>query len=81
MSHIFISYARTDEPLASLVADRLREAGYRGLARRRAPAHRAYAEVIEERIKGASGGGRVVVGRSRQIAMGTGRGGHVRVAQ
>ena len=30
------------------------------------PAHRAYAEVIEERIKGASGGRRAVVGGSRK---------------
>ena len=28
MSHVFISYARSDEPLASLIADGLREGGF-----------------------------------------------------
>ena len=34
MAHVFISYARPDEPLASRIADALREEGLRGLARR-----------------------------------------------
>ena len=40
------------------------------------PAHRAYADVIEERHQGRQRGGRAVVGRSGEIAMGAGRGGH-----
>ncbi|MEA3067466.1 MAG: adenylate cyclase, partial [Sphingomonadales bacterium] len=53
MSHVFISYARSDEPLASLIADSLREDGFEVWRDDDLPAHRAYAEVIEERIKGA----------------------------
>ena len=54
MSHIFISYARSDETLASLVADRLRDAGHEVWRDDELPAHMPYAEVIEERIKGAA---------------------------
>jgi len=54
MSHVFISYARTDEPLACLIADELREGGFEIWRDDELPAHRAYAEVIEERIDGAS---------------------------
>jgi adenylate cyclase len=53
MSHVFISYARSDEPLASLVADGLRGGGFEVWRDDELPAHRAYAEVIEERINGA----------------------------
>jgi adenylate cyclase len=53
MSHVFISYARPDEPTAKDVADRLRDAGFEVWRDDELPAHRAYAEVIEERIKGA----------------------------
>ena len=53
MSHIFISYARPDEPLAQLIADGLREGGFEVWRDDELPAHRAYAEVIEERINGA----------------------------
>ena len=65
MSHVFISYARTDEPLASLVADSLRDAGFEVWRDDELPAHRTYAEVIEERIKGA---GAVVVLWSAEAA-------------
>src|SRR6476646_10103679 len=58
MSHVFISYARSDEDLAADIADGLREAGYEVWRDDELPAHRSYAEVIEERIKGA---GAVVV--------------------
>src|SRR3954465_8775192 len=58
MSHVFISYARSDEDLAKQIADGLREAGYEVWRDDELPAHRAYAEVIEERIKDA---GAVVV--------------------
>lgn len=53
MSHVFISYARADEALASEIADLLREAGFDVWRDDELPAHRAYAEVIEERINGA----------------------------
>ena len=53
MSHVFISYARPDEPLASLIADGLREGGFEVWRDDELPAHRPYADVIEERIKGA----------------------------
>src|SRR4051794_20431424 len=53
MAHVFISYARSDEPLAQLVADELVSAGFEVWRDDQLPAHRPYAEVIEERIKGA----------------------------
>ena len=53
MSHVFISYARPDEALAALIADGLREGGFEVWRDDELPAHRAYAEVIEERINGA----------------------------
>jgi adenylate cyclase len=53
MSHIFISYARPDEPLAMEIANALKEDGYEVWCDDELPAHRAYAEVIEERITGA----------------------------
>jgi adenylate cyclase len=58
MSHVFVSYARSDEDLAAAIADALREAGYEVWRDDELPAHRSYADVIEERIKGA---GAVVV--------------------
>ena len=58
MPHVFISYARPDEPLAVLIADGLREGGFEVWRDDELPAHRPYAEVIEERINGA---GAVVV--------------------
>ncbi len=54
MGHVFVSYARSDEDLAADIADGLREAGYEVWRDDELPAHRSYAEVIEERIKGAS---------------------------
>ena len=65
MPHIFISYARPDEPLASLVADGLKEGGFEVWRDNELPAHRPYAEVIEERINGA---GAVVVLWSEEAA-------------
>jgi adenylate cyclase len=53
MADVFVSYARPDEPLAGRVADALREAGYRVWRDDELPAHRAYADVIEERLKSA----------------------------
>ena len=54
MAHVFISYARSDEPLASVIADHLRAGGFEVWRDDELPAHRAYADVIEERIKGAA---------------------------
>jgi adenylate cyclase len=53
MAEIFISYARPDEPRAERVAEVLRAAGYRVWRDDELPAHRAYVEVIEERLKSA----------------------------
>ncbi len=53
MSDIFISYARPNEPLAKQAAEALRAAGYSVWRDDELPAHRAYSDVIEERIKTA----------------------------
>jgi adenylate cyclase len=65
VSHVFVSYARPDEPLARLVADELRGAGFEVWRDDELPAHRPYAEVIEERVKEA---GAVVVLWSAEAA-------------
>ena len=54
MAEIFISYARADEPRAKGVAEVLRAGGYRVWRDDELPAHRAYVEVIEERLKSAN---------------------------
>ena len=53
MSDIFISYARPNEALAMQAGEALRAAGYRVWRDDELPAHRAYSDVIEERIKSA----------------------------
>src|SRR6478736_4305346 len=53
MADIFISYARPNEPLAKQAAQALRSAGYAVWRDDELPAHRAYSDVIEERIKSA----------------------------
>jgi adenylate cyclase len=53
MSDVFVSYARPDEPIAERVAEGLRAEGHRVWRDDELPAHRAYAEVIEERLKSA----------------------------
>src|SRR5690348_5523071 len=53
MSDLFVSYARADEEAAARVADSLRAEGYRVWRDDELPAHRAYADVIEERLKAA----------------------------
>ncbi len=50
---IFISYARSSVGVARQVADALRQAGYRIWWDDDLPAHRAYSEVIEERLNAA----------------------------
>jgi adenylate cyclase len=53
MSHIFISYARSTAKEAQAVAAALRGLKYEVWLDDEIPAHRAYAEVIEERLKAA----------------------------
>ena len=53
MSDIFISYARSTEPQARKIAEALRALGYGVWRDDELPAHRAYSEVIEERLKAA----------------------------
>src|SRR5829696_8135405 len=53
MSDIFVSYARPDELQAKRVADVLRTDGYHAWRDDELPAHRAYADVIQERLNSA----------------------------
>ena len=53
MSDVFISYSRSDEEKAKRVEEGLRAAGYRVWRDSELPAHRTYAEVIEERLRAA----------------------------
>lgn len=53
MTDIFISYARSTAAQAQLVAEALRRLGYGVWRDDELPAHRAYAEVIEERLRAA----------------------------
>jgi adenylate cyclase len=58
MANVFVSYARPDDTLANRVAEGLRAIGYEVWRDDELPAHRPYAEVIEERLSAA---GAVVV--------------------
>src|SRR5579863_4190462 len=53
MSDVFISYARSTEAQARQIGDALRALGYGVWRDDELPAHRAYSEVIEERLKAA----------------------------
>jgi adenylate cyclase len=53
MSDVFVSYARSTERQAHQIADALRARGYEVWRDDQLPAHRSYAEVIEERLKAA----------------------------
>jgi len=53
MSEVFISYARQDEAKARHVVDALRAAGFQVWRDEQLPTHRAYYEVIEERLRAA----------------------------
>ncbi|HEY2481364.1 MAG TPA: TIR domain-containing protein [Caulobacteraceae bacterium] len=53
MSDIFISYARSTEREARAIGEALRSLGYGVWRDDELPAHRAYAEVIEERLQAA----------------------------
>ena len=54
MADVFISYARPDEPHSRRVAETLRAVGFHVWRDDELPAHRLYAEVIEERLKSAN---------------------------
>src|SRR3954468_5932929 len=54
MTDVFVSYARSDEPQAKRVADALLALGYSVWRDDELPAHRAYADVIAERLKSAA---------------------------
>ena len=51
MSDIFISYARSSEAVAKRIAEALRALGYGVWRDDQLPAHRAYGDVIEERLE------------------------------
>jgi len=53
MADVFISYARSNAKQAQAVGEALRALGYSVWRDDELPAHRAYAEVIEERLKAA----------------------------
>ena len=53
MSEVFVSYARPDEAHAERVAEALRAEGFAVWRDDELPAHRAYADVIEERLNNA----------------------------
>jgi adenylate cyclase len=53
VTDVFVSYARPDEPLARRVAEALRAEGYQVWRDDELPAHRAYSDVIEERLSSA----------------------------
>jgi adenylate cyclase len=53
MADVFVSYARPDESHAEQVAEALCAEGYRAWRDNELPAHRSYADVIEERLKAA----------------------------
>jgi len=53
LSDVFISYARSTEPQARRIADALRALGHAVWRDDELPAHRPYADVIEERLQAA----------------------------
>jgi adenylate cyclase len=65
MSDVFVSYARPDEPEAKRVTEALRALGFHAWRDDELPAHRPYAEVIQERLAAADA---VVVLWSAQAA-------------
>jgi adenylate cyclase len=54
VASVFVSYARADETQAERVAEKLRANGYEVWRDDELPAHRAYADVIEERLREAA---------------------------
>jgi adenylate cyclase len=80
MSDIFVSYARSTADQAQQVAEALRGPGYDVWRDGELPAHRAYAEVIEERLHAAKA---VVViwSAEAEVRVGPVGGGFVRCAE
>jgi adenylate cyclase len=56
MSDVFISYARSTEAQARAIGESLRALGFGVWRDDEIPAHRAYADVIEERLAAAKAG-------------------------
>ncbi len=53
MTDVFVSYERSNEVRSMQIADQLRQLGYEVWRDDQLPAHRAYADVIAERLKAA----------------------------
>lgn len=53
MADVFLSYARSNAPMAAMIASALRESGLTVWYDENLPAHRAYADVIEEELDSA----------------------------
>lgn len=53
MAEVFISYARANEPTARRVAEGLQACGYDVWSDAQLPAHRSYAEIIQDRLRSA----------------------------
>ena len=66
MSGVFVSYARSDQALAKRVAARLEEAGHEVWWDQQLPAHQAYSDVIEQKLRAARA---VVVLWSKEAAI------------
>lgn len=53
LADVFISYARATEPIAKRVENALNAAGHHAWRDDQLPAHRAFSDVIEQRLRGA----------------------------
>ncbi len=65
MAEVFVSYSRANEAVAKRVENGLKASGFQAWRDDQLPAHRAYSEIIEERLHGASA---VVVLWSKEAA-------------
>ncbi|HXG99186.1 MAG TPA: TIR domain-containing protein [Sphingomicrobium sp.] len=65
MAEVFVSYSRANEALAKRVESGLKTCGFEAWRDDQLPAHRAYSEIIEQRLRGASA---VVVLWSKEAA-------------
>ena len=54
MAEVFISYARANEDVARRVANGLKASGFEAWWDDELPAHRAYSDIIEQRLRGAA---------------------------
>lgn len=53
MAEVFVSYARANETVAKRVTEALRSRGFNAWSDQQLPAHRAYGDVIEQRLRSA----------------------------